>query len=203
MLVEEGFIRRWRVVQMTMLTEDYIMRMINQVLAVFLQAVGLKKAGQYSQALRAFDQAVETLLGLRAGLADQLDDRQLLTLLTFRNRLDVDRLLVLADIYAEEGEVYALQGKTGQAQFALQRSLRFYLEIALEHEANPVIELIQKIEVMRTKVIPSSLPVETRLALHDYLERLIAAEDDFLATAGLSRPGLLEAHDSLDIPEIE
>jgi hypothetical protein len=31
-----------------MLTEDYIMRLINQVLAVFLQAVGLKKAGAKS-----------------------------------------------------------------------------------------------------------------------------------------------------------
>jgi hypothetical protein len=29
-----------------MLTDDYIMRMTNQVLAVFLQALGLKKAGQ-------------------------------------------------------------------------------------------------------------------------------------------------------------
>jgi hypothetical protein len=60
--------------KLKMLTEDYIMRMINQVLAVFLQALGLKKAGQYSEALQVFDQAVESLLGLRASLAKQLED---------------------------------------------------------------------------------------------------------------------------------
>ena len=76
-----------------MLTEDYIMRMINQVLAVFLQALGLKRAGQLSEALQVFDQAVESLLGMRATLAKQLEDRQLLALLTFHDKLDVDRLL--------------------------------------------------------------------------------------------------------------
>src|SRR4030042_2729874 len=113
---------------MTMLTEDYIMRMINQVLAVFLQALGLKKAGQFSEALQAFDQAVESLLGLRASLAEQLEDRQLLALLTFQDKLDVDRLLVLADIYREEGEVHALQEQPEKSQFTTHSSLRLYRE---------------------------------------------------------------------------
>jgi len=40
-----------------MLNEDYIIRVINQVLALFLQAVGFKKAGKLKDALRVFDQA--------------------------------------------------------------------------------------------------------------------------------------------------
>ena len=187
---------------MTMLTEDYIMRMINQVLAVFLQALGLKKAGQFSEALQAFDQAVESLLGLRASLAEQLEDRQLLALLTFQDKLDVDRLLVLADIYREEGEVHALQEQPEKSQFTTQRSLRLYLEAALATESNPSFELVQKIEAQRSRLSAPDVPVETRLALLDYLDRLLALGDDFLASAALSRTDLLESISSLDSPDL-
>jgi len=185
-----------------MLTEDYIMRMINQVLAVFLQALGLKKAGQLSEALQAFDQAVESLLGLRASLAKQLEDRQLLTLLTFQDKLDVDRLLILADIYREEGEVHTLLGQPEQSQFTAQRSLRLYLEAALATEANPTLELVQKIEAQRSRLPAPDLPVETRLALLDYFDRLLASGDDFLAAAGLSRPDLQATLASLDTTDL-
>jgi tetratricopeptide (TPR) repeat protein len=174
------------------------MRMINQVLAVFLQALGLKKAGQFSEALQAFDQAVESLLGLRASLAEQLEDRQLLALLTFQEKLDVDRLLVLADIYREEGEVHAVQGQPEQSQFAAQRSLRLYLEAALATEDNPTLELVQKIEAQRSRLSAPDLPVETRLALQDYFDRLLASGEDCLAAAGFSGPDLQAALASLD-----
>ncbi len=188
--------------KLTMLTEDYIMRMINQVLAVFLQALGLKKAGQYSEALQVFDQAVEILLGLRASLTKQLEDRQLLALLTFQDKLDIDRLLVLADIYREEGEVHTLQGQLEQSLFAAQRSLRLYLEAVLATEANPTIELVQKIEAQRSRLSAPDLPVETRLALLDYFDHLLASGEDFLAAAGLSRPDLQAALASLDTADL-
>ncbi len=185
-----------------MLTEDYIMRMINQALAVLMIALGFKRAGQLSEALQSFDQALESLLGLNARLVKQLDDSRLLEMLTFLGKLDIDRLLVLAQIYREEAEVYTLQGQPESSQFAAQRSLRLYLEAALASEANPDLELIQKIEAQRLKLAVSALPVETRLALLDYLDRLLASGDNYLAAAGLSRQDLLEALSSLDSPDL-
>jgi tetratricopeptide (TPR) repeat protein len=185
-----------------MLTEDYIMRMINQALAVLMIALGFKRAGQFSEALQAFDQALESLLGLNARLTKQLDDSLLLDMLTFQEKLDVDRLLVLAEIYREEAEVYNLQGQPESSQFAAQRSLRLYLEAALVSEANPNLELIQKIEALRLNLAAPALPVETRLALLDYLDRLLASGDDFLTVAELSRPDLLAAFSSLDSPDL-
>ena len=194
--------RKYSVESLTVLTEDYIMRMINQALAVFLQALGLKKAGQFSQALQVFDQALEGLLGLNARLAKQLDDRQLLDMLTFQDKLDVDRLLMIADIYREEGEVHALQGQPEQSRLAAQRSLRLYLEAALATEARPTIELVQKIEAQRSSLTAPDLPVETRLALLDYLDRLLASGEDFLAAAGLSPRDLQLAIASLDTADL-
>ncbi len=176
-----------------MLTEDYIMRMISQALAVLLTALGLKKAGKYDEALQSFDQAIETLLGLNAHLVSQLDDGMLLDKLTFLGRLDVERLLVLADIYREQAEVYNTLGQTENGQFASQRSLRLYLETGLASQAELDHELVQKIEGLRKNLDPLRLPVETRLATQDYLDRLLACEDDFLTTNGLSRSSLQAA----------
>ncbi len=88
-----------------MLTEDYIMRMINQALSVLLVALGLKKSGKYEEALQSFDQAKEILTGMDPHIVDQLDDSALLDVLTFHNRLDLERLQLLANIYSEESEV--------------------------------------------------------------------------------------------------
>ncbi len=186
-----------------MLTEDYIMRLINQALAVLLIALGLKKTGQLSEALQTFDQAIENLIGLNARLAKQLDDSLLLEMLTFQGKLDVERLVVLADIYHEQAEVYRMQGQAENSLFTAQRCLRLYLEAALASQANPDLELIQKIEVLRHNLDPASLPVETRLALLDYLERLVTSDDDILAAAGLSRSDLLAAFSSLDSPDLQ
>jgi len=186
-----------------MLTEDYIMRMINQALAFLMIALGLKKAGQLTEALKTFDQAIENLIGLNARLAKQLNDSLLLDMLTFQDRLDLDRLVVLADIYYEEADVYSLQGKLESSQFTAQRSLRLYLEAALAGEDRVNLELIQNIEALRFKLAIPALPVETRLALLDYLDRLLASDDSFLAAAGLSRPDLLAAFSSLDSPDLQ
>ncbi len=180
-----------------MLTEDYIMRMISQAVAVLMTALGLKKAGKYQDALQSFDQAVEVLLGLKRHLADQLDDNVLLEKLTFLGRLDVERVLVLGDIYREEAEVFTALGQPDNSCFAAQRSLRLYLEAALANEDNLNHEIIQKIETVRHHLNAPGLPIETRLALQDYLERLLAKGDDFLAANGLGRSELEHTFDTL------
>jgi hypothetical protein len=185
-----------------MLTEDYIMRMISLALAALMTALGLKKAGQLNQAQQALDQALESLLGINARLVEQLDDRTLLDMLTFLGKLDLDRVMVQADIYREQAEVYTLLGQPQSSQYAAQRSLRLYLEAALASQATPNLDLIQKIEPLRLKLDAPTLPVETRLALLDYLDRLISSDDTFLATAGLSRPDLQAAFSSLESADL-
>ena len=181
-----------------MLTEDYIMRLINQALAVLIQALGLKRAGKFNEALQAFDQAIESLLGLNAHLVNQLEDGVVLDRLTFMGKLDVERVLVLADIYREQSEVYSLLGQPENSQLAAQRSLRLYLEGSLANMSNQDLELTNKIEMLRHKLTAHSLPIETRLALMDYLERLLNYSDEFLATNGFSRPDLLADFSSLE-----
>jgi hypothetical protein len=182
-----------------MLTEDYIMRMIAQAIAVLMTALGLKRSGRYKEALQSFDQAIETLLGLNADLAKQLDDSALLNLLTFRGALDVERVLLLADIYREQAEVFSSTGQPGNSRLASQRSLRLYLEALPAGRTELSVELVQKIEMLRRLAGGPTLPVETSLGLLDYLERLLQSSDTFLAEAGIPRPSLAAAFSSLKV----
>ena len=101
-----------------MLTEDYILRMINQALAVLRIALRLKITGQFEESLLTFDQAIKSLLGLNTNLTKKPSDSNLLDMLTFQGTLDVERTLVLADIYREQAEVYLLLEQTENHQFA-------------------------------------------------------------------------------------
>ena len=75
-----------------MFTEDYLMRIINQVLAALMAAAGLRKAGRYEEARQAIDQAVEQLTTIPASVADGMDDSTLLSKLVENGSLDVGRL---------------------------------------------------------------------------------------------------------------
>jgi len=169
-----------------MFTEDYLMRIINQALAALLSAVGLKKRGRYREARQSIDQAVEWLTSMPAGLVDQMDDEGILSMLTVQERLDVPRLALLADLFWEQGEIQVQLDQASQGRSSCERALRFTLEAALASEAGLASESIAKIETRRQALMEAELPIETQLALLDYLQRLLQ-NDAALAAAGASR----------------
>ncbi len=170
-----------------MFTEDYLMRIINQALAVLMTAIGLRKAGKYSEARQVVEQAIEQLITLPANMVDLMEDSALLSLLTFNGQLEVDRLATLADLYQEQGEILAGMGQPVQGSVAFARALRFNLEVALFDDANLTTENIGKIEVLVQRLKDHNLPFDTQLALSDYYLRLLEKDDQSLAAAGLSR----------------
>lgn len=154
-----------------MLTEDYLMRMINQAVAALLQAIGLKKAGQYRQAQEAIDQAVEQLVGLRADLVRRLDDQSLIESLTRRGTAEAPRLELLGDLFKEEGEILATQGRTQEGLLSTLRALHFYIESALSQKANISSDLDGKISTLDATLSNSHLPEESLYILLAYYEQ--------------------------------
>jgi hypothetical protein len=180
-----------------MFTEDYLMRIINQALAALLTAIGLKKRGKYKEARQAVEQAVEWLTGLQAGVVDQMDDDSILSLLTVEERLDVARLAVLADLYWEQGENLLELGEAAPGEAACARALRFTLEAALAGEGDLSPGNVGKIESRRKALREDDLPVETRVALLDFFQRLLEKDDQTLAAAGVDRKPIAAAHKKL------
>jgi len=154
-----------------MLTEDYFMRMINQVLAVLTQILYHKEAGQYQEAQVLIDQSLEQLLGVRPNLLKQMDDASLLRLLTTQGELDPDRLAMVAELYKIEGDLLLAQNQKQEAILEYKRSLTLFLEISLSGKYQAVSNLDDRINELYRKLFDHELPVEIRYQLFDYYEK--------------------------------
>jgi hypothetical protein len=176
-----------------MFTEDYVLRMISQAVAVLARIAGLKRAGNYQEAQQAIDQALEQLLGLRANIIKLLDDEGLLKVLTQQDRLDIERLAIIADLFKEEGDILAAQGQTSESRKSYLRALTYHLETGFDEIAQPSIELPGKIELLVQQLSAQDLPDDTLWSLFCYYEQAGAfgkANDAIMKMA--DRPHLKE-----------
>ena len=155
-----------------MLTEDYFMRMINQMLAVLTKIIGLKDAGQYQEAQQIINQSLEQLLGMPSDLLKQMDDSSVMNILTTQGELVSDRLYMVANLYELEGSILTDQNRIPEANLDHLRTLTFYLEIALKCENHYSSELNDKIEHLQLKLSDQVLTVDTYYRLFDYYEQL-------------------------------
>ena len=168
-----------------MLTEDYLIRRINQVIALLLHAAGLRKDGQIVAAQTDLDIALELLLGMRSVLLKQMDDTSLLHLLTVRGELDLERLALVADLYAEQGAIMELQGRAGDAYQDHLRALHFSLIVALANPAEIPGERIARVAGLVEWFKDCRLPVEIQELLIDYDQTLLDFDARRLGSAGL------------------
>jgi hypothetical protein len=173
-----------------MLTEDYLMRIINQALAVLMKAIGLRKAGNYGEAHQTIQQAIEQVMTLPANIVDQMDDSSILSLLVVHGQLDVGKVGLLADLYQEEGEILLRLDQPTQASVVFDRALRFILESALSDNASLLTENFVKVKTMVQQLEGHSPMDETKMALSDYYQRMLEKDDKSLITAGTSREQL-------------
>ncbi len=155
-----------------MLTEDYFMRMINQMLAVLLKIVRLKEAGQHHEALEIIDQSLEQLLGIRPELLKQMDDSSLMNILTTQGELVSDRLYMVANLYKLEGDIYVDQKRLAGANHDYRRALALYLEIALRDEEQFSPEINDKIDELLQILAEQELTAKLRYLLIDYYTQL-------------------------------
>lgn len=176
-----------------MLTEDYLIRRINQVIALLLHAVGLRKDGQMAAALTDIDIALELMLGMRSVLLKEMDDSSLLQLLTVRGRVDIERLTLVAGLYQEEAAIFELEGRLADSLRDRLRALNFWLVIALDERGGLSADQMMQVEQLRAQIPPERLPVDILAALLDYTQRLLELEDARLAEAHLERSALQAA----------
>jgi hypothetical protein len=168
-----------------MYSEDFILRQISMAVAILAQVLRLKRSGQTQEALQAIDQAVEALLGLRLGLAKQLDDQALVALCVTQNHVDAGRAAVLSDLFKEEAEILAQQNLPAESAHAYTQALRLALEAALSEMDYLTPAQITNIEALARLAPPDHLTVEGRLAFLDYSEALLRKDPQLLAAANL------------------
>jgi tetratricopeptide (TPR) repeat protein len=164
-----------------MSSEDFIIRMIRQAMAVLTGIIGLKNAGQYQQARQQIDQALEALLGRDADFIRLLDDPSLYSLLMKEDALDLDALALIADLFKEEGDIHNLQDQKDAGLACYTRSLNYYLTVDVQSATPGPAELSQKITSLFQKIGADSLEADTLWHLYGHFEK----ERDFTCAEGI------------------
>lgn len=173
-----------------MLTEDYLIRRINQAIALLLHAVGLRKNGQIEAALTDVEIALELLVGMRSHLIKEMSDTSILQMLTVRGELDLERLALVAGLFKEEGQLYLAENQEKLAHQDFVRALSFSLEVALADMAELQAEQITNIAELSQWTAGQPLSMEQQVSQYNYLHELLGKDDALLAEAGVSRAQL-------------
>lgn len=173
-----------------MLTEDYLIRRINQAIALLLHAIGLRKNGQIEAALTDLDIALELLIGMRSHLIKEMSDASILGMLTVRGEIDWERLALVAELFKEEGQLYLAENQERLAVQDFTRALSFSLEVALADMAGLQAEQIIQIAELSRWTAGQPYAMELQVSRYNYLRELLAKDDALLAAGGVSRAQL-------------
>jgi hypothetical protein len=103
--------------------QDYLMRMIEQIIQVLLRAIGLAKAGDCGEALVQLRTATGLLLGPFAEVLPRLDSASAAQMIG-----NPDQLLAYARLLSAEAEVRRMMGEPEAADGPALRSLEMALE---------------------------------------------------------------------------
>ena len=173
-----------------MLQEDYLVRMIRLAVGALLTIFGLKRSGNYQQAMDLIAVTLAQLTGMDDRLINTLDDASLLIVLSNRQGPDYDRMLIVADLLKESGDVYAALGQSADSKARYLRALMIYLEVGLDPVEYSPEELGARIDGVLAGLANQPLPPESLYRLWYYFEknkqfgRAIQALDELFRQAG-------------------
>jgi tetratricopeptide (TPR) repeat protein len=168
-LIDVDYIMRKRY-EKPLLTEDYLIRMINLMVAALYQMIGLREAGKYTEAQQVASGIMEQVFGMPVDVIRRLDDTVLLGNLTHQGVLDTDRVQLLADLLMEEGALLSAQGEAGESYWSYLRALNFYLDVVGHGGAPNFPAPHDKITEVAGQLADFSLPADTLFSLAVYYE---------------------------------
>ncbi len=113
-----------------MIREDFLLRVIRQVMLLLAGSRKQREEARYDDALGTVDQASRSLLGLDLGTVTSLGHGTILGFLSPTGSLDLSRAAGLAMLLQERGAILALQGDEEGAGRSCLRCIRLWLAIA-------------------------------------------------------------------------
>lgn len=201
-----------------MFSEDYVMRQISIAVDALAKALGLKRAGHYSEARETIHHGLDILLGLPPNLVEGLDDESLIQTLSGEEGPDAHRLWLAAQLYSELGEIAKAEQRQGDAGADFLRALNLALVAALSSDPDTwPEELPGRINSLQSALAQSGveLPPQSAFDLYSFavqsghyaaavqaLDRLGGFED-LADDVAVLRRALLEDLQALDKEALE
>lgn len=163
-----------------MITEDYFLRIINQLAYVLASVLKLMKLREYEAALEEIQASAKQLLGMDIRLLTTLSDVECLRLLSLGDRFDLEKCVVIAELLRSIGDVREAQGDEAERYHCYVTSLSLFLELLREEPEGLPKEYHEKVAALLEKLSGLELPTPVRVKLFQYYElvrRFDKAED--------------------------
>jgi hypothetical protein len=172
-----------------MIERDYIMRMINMMVAMLVRMLGYKNSKEYPKALLDIQTTGKTLLGIDRVLVDQFSIPQLMQLFGSDPTVVIPKAYVLGVLLKEEAEIRELMGDPSGAGHVYGRSLGLLIETYLSGGEPVEPRHLEFADAVLEKLTKRTLPQEVLERIFRYEEargRYAKAEDALY--------GLLDTH---------
>lgn len=180
-----------------MIRQDYIMRMIEQLIKVLSKILFNKETGNYQEAINNIDNAFSNILGLDYNLINTLSVKDIISLLRISKddvRVSV-KCIIIAKLLKERAEIENLSDKENlNSVYAYQKSLGLYLEGILNNKSMDISLSDYYLDVKEiVKIIADEIPQEIRFRLFKFYELLgeyDKAEDELFRLKELGYHGI-------------
>lgn len=176
-----------------MIRNDYIMKMIQQLVKALAVILKLKESGRHDDAMREIDGAMQRLCGLNSQLVNGLSEESLVSTLRGGATIDHGKALVLAELLTQEGDVYDTRGDENAAFARYYKALYLYLEVFAGEDEFRLPDQTPKVDALVARLEDYVLPTPAMERLVTFYER----EGDF-AAAEDALDLLLEEDDTYD-----
>ena len=146
-----------------MIRRDYILRMVAEMVQMLLRVASLKHRQEYEQALREVDAALRLVRGTDSAAVQTVDAW---VALCRKHESAASGLMVpVADLLREQGEIFALQGRSAESGHTRRLALGVYLETIRSGDTFITVELLDKVEqlIEETRQLPPSADILFRL----------------------------------------
>ena len=105
-----------------MIRRDYIMRMIEEFGKFLSAIVGLKREGNFEDALEKIDNVYEGMLDLDPKILKSVDALELLDFLQNEKKFNNQYVKMIAELLFEEGQIYLESGDPISARNVLEKA---------------------------------------------------------------------------------
>jgi len=152
-----------------MIRRDYILRAIQEMVQMLARVVFLKSRREYQQALSEINQALRQI-GAEAREQETLSVEQWIALCRKHEASAIGLMVATAELLREQGEVFALQGKSADSHRSRVTSLALMLEALLAGDTFVSEELLNKVEQLIDQTNDAPRPPALWLRLVRYFE---------------------------------
>jgi hypothetical protein len=182
-----------------MIRQDYIMRMIEQLVKVLAKILLNKEVGDYNAAFNNIDDALSTIVGFDYNMINQLSTKDVISLLEISkdNSAVTVKCIVIAKLLKEKADLLRQKDNDNKTIiYDYEKALALFLHSILSNK-NAEIDIANYYPDVKeiVKNILDEMPIETRFGLFKFYELIgefDRAEDELFKLKNLHYPKIEE-----------